>query len=396
MNVLRSALLLGCLLIPSLASAQRLRLSVKLGELQESLERNPDDALAHYNVALGYWSKEKWDATAAHLDTAVTIDPRFAQARLALAYLPYAKRPELWDELWEEDLSDSLTRVVDEARRQERHAYLIDPLVDRTIIGATLPSGGPVMWSDDDYLRELYEHWAYSFGDFIDGNFKDAFYRYDRLLHEWKRNIMVDQDKPPVPWVWYKALAAARIGRYDDARAGIIHLYRRSLAEEEGEDLIHLPLRTNEYRYMRAVLEDYAGNERVAIGLYRDALEHDLGLYMAHVRLADIYEADDRYEEAVQERLRAVHANPDDPTLLMDLGVTLGKAGRFEEAEGYLTQAHEANPRHAMTLFWLGLVQMQLHENALAKATLTQFVEMAPARYQSQLTLARENLASLQ
>jgi Flp pilus assembly protein TadD len=49
-----------------------------------------------------------------------------------------------------------------------------------------------------------------------------------------------------------------------------------------------------------------------------------------------------------------VDANPDDPSLVMDLGVTLGKAGRFADAEEALQRAEEANPRDARILFWLG------------------------------------------
>ncbi|MEE8477099.1 MAG: tetratricopeptide repeat protein, partial [Gemmatimonadales bacterium] len=124
--------------------------------------------------------------------------------------------------------------------------------------------------------------------------------------------------------------------------------------------------------------------------------QYDLGLYMAHVRMAEIYESQRKYPQAIKERRRAVNANPDDSTLLMDLGITLGKAGQFAEAEEYLAQARAANPRHAMMPFWLGLAQMQQQEFDRAKESFSIFLEMAPARYEQQLTMARQNLAKIE
>ncbi len=388
-------LVLTCVLIPSFVTAQRIKLPTSRKNLEKIVQQNPDDAVAHYNVALAYWNEKKWQDAETRLQTAVVIEPRLAEAHLALAYLPYAKRSKLWEERFDDDLSDSLALVLEDARREERHAYLIDPLVDRTIIGATTPKMSAA-WDSNDFLRALYESWYQGFDDFIARKYEDAFFRYDKLLREWGRSIEVDREKPPVSWVWYRALAAARTGRHEAARAGIDHLLRRSLSEEESDNLIHLPLRTNEYRYMLAVIEHNAGNLQSAVELYEDALEHDLGLYMAHVRIAEIYESQRKYPQAIKERRRAVNANPDDSTLLMDLGIALGKAGQFAEATEYLEQARAANPRHALMPFWLGLAQMQLQEFDQARESFSVFIEMAPARYEQQLTMARQNLAKLE
>src|SRR5690606_9297519 len=118
-------------------------------------------------------------------------------------------------------------------------------------------------------------------------------------------------------------------------------LIARSEAEAEKmeeEDLVRIPLRTNEYRYFLATIVEAAERRSEAVALYRTAIEHDLGLYMAHVRLANIHESQRDYAAAIAERRAAINANPDDPTLLTDLGVTLGKAGEVQEAEAVLKQ----------------------------------------------------------
>ncbi len=105
---------------------------------------------------------------------------------------------------------------------------------------------------------------------------------------------------------------------------------------------------------------------------------------MAHVRLATIYEDLHRPRGALEERRRAVAANPDDPGLLFDLGNALAKAGEPAEAQGVLRQARAANPRHVRTLYVLGWVEEQLGDTAAARDAYRQFMALAPSRFGAQ------------
>jgi tetratricopeptide (TPR) repeat protein len=117
---------------------------------------------------------------------------------------------------------------------------------------------------------------------------------------------------------------------------------------------------------------------------------------MAHVQMANIYEAQRRYPEAIEERKRAVDANPDDASLILDLGVTIGKAGRFAEAEEVLKQAADANPRDPRVPFWAGLCQSEQGKRDEAKASFNRFLVMAPTRWDKQIGMAKQRLAGLQ
>jgi Flp pilus assembly protein TadD len=108
-----------------------------------------------------------------------------------------------------------------------------------------------------------------------------------------------------------------------------------------------------------------------------------------------MFEQDRSYAEAITERQRAIDANPDDASLVLDLGVTLGKAGRFGEAEEVLQRAIAANPRDVRGLFWLGLCQMEQSKPAEAKASLARFVAVAPSRWEKQIGMANQRLANL-
>jgi Flp pilus assembly protein TadD len=94
--------------------------------------------------------------------------------------------------------------------------------------------------------------------------------------------------------------------------------------------------------------------------------------------------------------MRAVDANPDDPSLLLDLGITLGKAGMMPQAETRLQLAATANPRDPRPWFWLGLAQMEEGKKAEARESFTRFLALAPSRYDRQIGMARDRLAQLQ
>jgi Flp pilus assembly protein TadD len=117
---------------------------------------------------------------------------------------------------------------------------------------------------------------------------------------------------------------------------------------------------------------------------------------MAHVRLAELYETAHMVDQAVLSRRNAVNANPDDPSLLLDLGKTLANVGRFQEALEPLRQAIAANPRDVRAYLYLGLVLEQMGNNDEARSALTSFTSLAPSRYDRQIAVARQHLTALQ
>jgi len=156
------------------------------------------------------------------------------------------------------------------------------------------------------------------------------------------------------------------------------------------------PLDVNEYRYMLAALKQRSGSAAEALQLYREVLEADVSNYMAHVQMARIQEDAKNWPAAVAERRRATEVNPDDASLLTDLGVTLGRSGDFAGAADVLRQASAANPRDVRPLFWLGIAEMQLNNRDAARAAFTRFVAVAPSRQEGQVAIAKQKLAALQ
>jgi Flp pilus assembly protein TadD len=118
-------------------------------------------------------------------------------------------------------------------------------------------------------------------------------------------------------------------------------------------------------------------------------------LYQSDVQLARIYETLGHWDEAIREREQAIAVNPDDTTLLIDLGNTLMKAGRLDRAQEVLGQAVESAPRDARAPLSLSLVAMQRGDSVTARSALTRFLAIAPSSFSQQIESARQRLAQL-
>ena len=374
--------------------AQRIKLPVGLKELEARVQKDSLDPAAHYNVALGYWNEKRYDDAERELKSAAAIDPKMAEAFLALAYLPYARWPKLRAEENGDKVAEEWRATLEQSDRMFRRAFLVNPFVDLRIAGATAPPKDP-RW--ETLYPDLYDLYYRAFDDMLQGNYEEAHGRFAKM-HRERRLAGPGQGKLPQFVYWYEGLSAAHTKRWDEAAKAFEYLIAEEQAREakQSEELVRVPLQTNEYRYFLADMRHAAGDDDEAMKLFRQTLESDIGLYMAHVQMANIFEEEHLYPEAIAERHRAVDSNPDDPSLLMDLGVTLGKAGRFAEGEAVLQQAQEANPRDARVLFWLGLCQIEQKKQTEAKASLTRFVALAPSRWERQIDMAKQRLAGLQ
>jgi Tfp pilus assembly protein PilF len=394
---LSSILLLVAALAPVTLAAQRIKLPFKTPELEARMKADSNDPAAHYNLALGYWNDKRWEESEKSIRTALMLEPRFAPAHLALAYMPYAKRQKLWQEELEDKVPPEFVKVIEDSDREYRHAFMIDPFVDMRIIGAATPPK-PDFFTISDYLGEVFALFFQGFTDCQEGRYEDCHGRFVTLIRE----INGDKfpDRVPNSVLWYKALAAAHIKQYDVAAGHFKSLIERNITlakekENKGE-LSRVPLENNNYRYALATIRQANNQVPEAIALFREVLEQDGGQYMAHVRLANIYEAARDYQRAEQERVFAINTNPDDPSLLLDLGITLGKAGKMAEAEVKLKEAIAATPRDSRAYFWLGLAQAEQGKAADAKQAFTTFVAYSPTRYDKQIAMAKDRLAKLQ
>jgi tetratricopeptide (TPR) repeat protein len=362
-----------------------------IAELERAARTDSLDGDALYRLALAYDLAKRYDDAERIARQAVAVDPREAQALLLLAYIPFDRRPRLWEEFRKDRVPAAWRAAVDESARLEHRAFLIDPLVDFRVQGAPPPREDMVTVSDygqetTDYLLVL---GLSAFG-----------WRYQlsySALDLYAQRQYKDQpvDSIPSGLFWWRGLAAAHLSAFGKAIADFQVLLDRSLKQETRDSLIQIDLGTNDFRYLLAVAFDRANRPADAKRMYQEALANDLGLYMAHVRLARLYARFKLWGDAIEEARRAVVANPDDPTALVDLGEIARDAGRLAEADTTLRQAAAGNPRNPRVPYELGLVQQQLGRLTEAKETLTRFLAIAPSRMSDEIADAHARLAHL-
>lgn len=389
---MRQLLVILLLLLTTPLAAQRAKLTVPLNDLLARVATDSNDATAHYDAALGLWLSKDFDRANHHLRQAISIEPSYAAAYLALSYLPYARRNKLWDEEADGKLSAEWQPVIDEAWRFRRKAFLIDPMVDLKPIALMIPPTGAFGLSNRQ--KNVYTYVMNGLGSFWVGDYATA----SSFFKELAGPATEEQRKNFGSWfLWYEALAAAHSNDYPRAITNLEILTKRAEDEIQSTGGASLAFsNANHYRYTLATLLALAGRDKEAIPLLEQVLTEDAGLYYGHTRLAIIYASQRRTGASLEERRRALAVNPDDPALLHDLGEALARAGELQEAYKALGDARKANPRNARSHYVFGWVAQQLNDKDGAKEAYTTFLSMAPSHFADQKSEAQKRLAALQ
>lgn len=345
------------------APAQRGRDPPKLPDLEATARRDSLVPEAQYLLAMGYWRAKRYDDAAHALERAMDIDPRYAPPYIALAYIPFARRSQLAKEVRKGEVPPAWRDSLLQTQRLLRQAFMIDPLaellppdvnrLDALLAGALAAR----------YLDRVYGH----------------------------------QSRDSLPsWVlWTRGLMDGRGGRVPSAIQDFEALLRRA-ETMEADSLIPFPVRTNDYRYILAVLCERANRPADARAFYEETVANDLGHYMAHVKLGRLYRRHRMYREAEREARRAMETNPDDPTTHRELGEILLDAGRVGDAEAALRDGIRANPGDLGSLYVLATLLQIAGRHGEARETYQRFLSLAPTTlYSPQIADARARLASL-
>lgn len=388
-TVFRATLLL--LVLPSAAPGQQVQLTVPLDRLIALAATDSTDPLVLYDLGVGYWVGGQFDSAEAAFRRADAIDPRVAEVQLALAYLPYARRPKLWEEEAKGKVPAALIPAVNEANRRFRRAYMLDPMVDMRIVGLVIPPRNAIIIGKnaDRYYAALILGLEYFWG----GDYGSAFASLENAY-----GFTSEKDRKQIPAfvLWYHGLAAAHINGYSVAIEDFRLLLARQLERETSDSVTRFAvLPSNGIRYVLATMLRRAGLSAEASEEFRTVLTTDLSYEMAHAQLAEIAEKALRWTEAVQERERALEANPEDPGLLLDHGLTLARARRYREASVALARAEQAMPLNARIPYQMGQVAMADGRTEEAMAAYRRFAAIAPSRFDPQLKALEARYGSL-
>ena len=379
-----------CLLPPRPAAAQGAAPKVPIDSLVARAARDSLDPITHHDLGVAYVAARRYDEGEREFLLAAALAPQYADPYLELAQLPEARGENYWKRREREAGRDDVRAALEQAHRYYRRAFLINPLVDLRLMADHYQA----------YRRQpgqlFYFWWSQGLADAVAAmhrnDFPKAFATVTRLEHD--SRARPDRSGLPTAVLWLRGLLGARLGEYEEALGDIGTLTGRTFAAETSGQRGAL-FSTNDYRYTLATLRYLAGHYDEAIATFRRSLEFDVGLYQAHIQMARMFEVQKKWDEAIAERQAAVTVDPDDGSLIVDLGSTLISAGRMADAEGALQRAVVAAPRDPRAWYLLGVVALRTGHRDSARAALTRFVAIAPSRFAEQISEARTSLASL-
>ena len=263
-------MLFGVVLVAGPLQAQKIKLTVPVPELEARAQRDSNDAAAHYNLAMGYLSKDA-----------------------LVRRRPPCGRPSHW--------TRSLPRPTSPCRSPTRRMETSGGRSARRARTAfARPSGRssgntPRPFSSTRWWTCGSSAASSGFGpggssraglkDLVEGKYPTAYTHFsNEVRHQQKGGKL--EDVPQV-LLWFRSLAAAHSELPDSAAADLLALVARTerqVAVDSAPD--DAPLRANEYRYMLAAIRQRQGRTAEATELYQETITADIGLYMAHVQLA--------------------------------------------------------------------------------------------------------------
>lgn len=357
--------LLACLTVLATAglAAQH---APSLADLEARARADSNDPVAHFTLAQAWLQANQSDSARRSLETAILIDHEFAPAYVLLGSIEVAQLPPGSFALLQANGQIRFVRlprpgVQDTTALLFRRAFLLDPLQ-----GFYAANG----------LHMPYE-WAgtleHAMREYRRNRLKEAAALFDTVI------VKSDQRHKPPPLfaLWFHARSEVELQQFDSA----INDMERLLDQAMRDSTVLGDYASRSVRYIIAFLNQRGGHYQEAERLYRQLVEEDMSLDLAHTQLANIYEAQQRWPEAVQERRSALAVASGDPTLLYDLGTTLLEAGQTAEAADTLRRVVALNPRESRASYMLGIAAARLGQYQEARTAYDRFLQLAPSRY---------------
>jgi tetratricopeptide (TPR) repeat protein len=353
-----------------------------IAELEVAARADSNDPVAHFNLATALVKSRRYHDAEQSLRIAVRIDPQYAPALLLLAQVneSQANGPIGAVVIDRQILFFKVDPHANETARLRRRAFLIEPLLEIAPPSRDLL---PTTWRGT-LGQALYNYDRERWPDAIAG--------FQTVIDRTTRSN--DSTKVPPVALWFRARCALRVGDYDAA----IHYFTWLLALPTDSTLmgrVWNPFVREELRYVLAYVHQQAGRWDEALRGYQDLVAENLGLDAAHTHIAEIYEAQGDWANAVEERKRAIYANPEVASLVFNLGSTLTSAGRYAEAAAALEPYAVAYPRESRVFYLLGVARQGLRQPDAAREALTRYLALAPSRYAEQIADAKQRLAKL-
>jgi tetratricopeptide (TPR) repeat protein len=221
---------------------------------------------------------------------------------------------------------------------------------------------------------------------FRTGNYEKAIERFDYVIEEWPEYRL--------PY-FLRGVSQAQLQKYEKAIKDFRFLIDK-LEEYNKEKVIPIYLNPAELYYLIAFAYLKQENLDKAEETFKKVIMENMGFYMAHYQLSNIWKKRKNYAEALKELDATIIAKPDDPIFHFSRGVCLTTMDRNWEAMQEFMKAISLNPNYPKSYYTLAVVLESIKNNEAAVENYQNFIERAPKQLNTFIEKAKKRIDSLQ
>ena len=357
-------------------------------DLQKAVEDDPNDHIAFYNLGVAYVAEDRYDEALESFRKVIDIEPHFSDAYFAMYCIEYTRDRELYDESLKEEPDPDMKNKINKVDSYLASAIMYDPFFDwkiSTILLDKKPSAHGNIYLKE-FIDAVYER-------FLDGFIQCNLGNYEKAVD--KLNFIIEMNPEFTQAYLVRGFANMHVGNFEKA----IEDFRFVIDEiEEYNEKKILPVYLNpaELYYIIGCIHLKAGKPDKAEETFKRVIMENMGFYMAHHQLSNIYDKRNSFTGCLQEMNAAINAKPNDPVFHFNKGVYLSRFGRAMDAMNEYKEAINLNPNYSKPYFNLALVLEALGKREEAAENYQNFIDKAPKRFKNFIDEAKNRKASLE
>ena len=361
-----------------------IKIGKSIEELQEALQADTNNAIAYYNLGLGYTASRKYDEALDCFRKTIEREPHFSDAYFAIYCVEFAKNKRLYAKAFEyEELEPEMKKKIDEVMSYFEYAILYDPFFDwklSTILLERRPR------SDNPFTQMLIDRVYDGFVQFRLGNYEKAVEKFDYLIEK----------NPEFRHAYlFRGIAQAQIQNYEEAVEDFQFLIYK-LEEYNKEKVLPVYLNPAELYYLIAFAYLRQGKLDEAEKTFKKVIMENMGFYMAHYQISNICKMRTDYEGALKEVDAAIIANPNDPVFHFSRGVCLNTMSRDWESIREYRRAISINPKFSKPYYTLAVVFESIDNKKEAIENYRSFIDVAPKTLNEFIVKSQARIDSLE
>ncbi len=342
-----------------------IKIDKSIEELQEALRADTNNAVAYYNLGIGYTAEQQYENALDYFHKALEREPHFSDAYFAIYCVEFARDKKLYAKSFEEELEPEIQKKIDEIRSYFEYAILYDPFFDWKL-STLLLERRPI--SDNPFTQMLIDRIYEGLVQFRLGNYEKAVKKFDYLIEkapEFRQAYL------------FRGMAQAQLQNYEEAIEDFRFLIDK-LEEYNKEKVLPIYLNPAELYYLIAFAYIKQGSIDEAEEMFKKVIMENMGFYMAHYQISNICKMRGDYAGALKELDAAIIGNPNDAIFHFSKGVCLNTMRRDWEAIQEYKKSISINPYYPKPYYTLAVVSESFENEEEAIKNYRIFIDKAP------------------